>query len=872
MHCIHYHIHPNPNVAASSKSVHFFRISLTLHTQTHRSPRSPSRTMSDAQPSTSTTPPDASWLHAIVGELSSVNPASRARAAETLLELEFGEEGHGASWALALCAAGAVVPLLRMAQGVVRDPTTLAPVEEEKQAEAIECADAALLTLSELGAVATGLLEDEGYQLELDESNGQPLFVDSKSGMASAAPPKLRVAEEASEEEAWVFSLLVETLTLVTPLGINPNTGKIRWSVEVVEHVPARESSSGRVVPEVSVLDMVVEDGDLGDATRVLVVGPWRGSEGAVEAEKDPSEPLGVALDSWRDATYVTSAMMTPVDEIERVLICGCAGGAVAAFLQRYHPSVAIDVVEPDEAMVAMSTEHFELSCETCGDDVAIGDVGRPGTIRVFCESLSSFTARATADSYDVIIGSWPTLEDPQTVADGLNKVAGKSAVVALSSMRAETIELSLGGDDDSRARLLRDPADVTFEDVDDERPGKRSRDDIASAVRPRDVVCRFVSDPPTDAFVPEAWTERLTKKLGSALVDRFPYALAAVDSRGAFSVLDYAAVEDATGPHVQAPDVSNTAWDAFGATESVADVFDRSYWNAILGAHGCAVDGGRPEPSSDDIDVTASTALKSTLRDDGYVWGDVIVPPEETTALRRGIEALSDAKWPPACVFVSDIAWRVIDRLFAHAEALLGAECVLEPSVAAFKLEKDAANGKRYIGNNFGVPHRDYSLEDAIDAVDGSPQILSLWLPLNRVTEQNGCMYIVGKRDDPDGGKGDVSTKSAPDVPRGSAKALAPVDPGTLLAWSGNALHWGSACASDSDASPRVSVAFVFRRRGDAEKRADSRCAPLTRTRARETTLETRLAVIHHAIGVFEHWYGDADDVKNRLMRPPNA
>ena len=809
----------------------------------------------------------AATLRRIVRDLGAHDASQCAAAATALLELDIGD-GHGPAWALACVGAGVVVPLLRAVQRVPRDAHTLAPIESDGTTEEdVRAGDEALLALSELGGVAAGLLEDEGYQVELDDDSGRAIFVDSRSGMGSASAPVLKASESAPEEDRWRFALLVETLTLVTPLGVDAHTGRFHWSVEVVEYIGASDDGA----KELSVIDMAVEDGDLGDVTRALVVGPWQGSDGVVEAEKDPNEILGEALDSWRDATYVTSALMTGSKTLKRVLVCGCAGGAPAAFIRRYVPGARIDVVERDERITNLSIEHFGLECTKCDDAVDISSVGAEGEIRVFGESLIDAAKRMAPGAYDAVIGHWPACEgvDDDDVWRAICRVTSDAGVVAFTSTSADVVRSMIGGDE-TRARLLRDPANVTFDDVEGERPDKRARtgSDIASKVNSNDVVCCFMSPPSEDVFKAEAvaWDERLRAKLGTAAA-AFPYRLTACDTHGAISVLDYAVADDDEDNIARKPeaDGGNTAWDAFGDAEDVApkaDVFNAGYWNDILAAHGCSI-SGHSILAPTEVASNSSAKHVPELAENGYVWGEVVVPSDETSALRSGIEALIKAQWPPACIFVSDVAWRVIDMLFTHAEVLLGGECVLEPSVAAFKLEA-AASGKRYMGNNFGVPHRDYSLRDAVNK-NGSTQILSLWIPLNRVTETNGCMYIVSKKDDKDGGVGDVA-KSMPEVPRGAAKPLAPVDPGTLLAWAGNTIHWGSACQADSPNDPRVSVAFVFRKRGDAEASADARCAPLTRDEARATTLEKRLEIIHHAIGVFEHWYGDANDVKRRL------
>jgi len=799
----------------------------------------------------------ASALRAIALALSSANASERAAAAESLLELDIGAEGHGAEWALALCAAGVVVPLLRSVQLVRRDASTHAPAEGESE-DVVAAGDAALLALSELGGVANGLLENEGYQLELDEDTGQALFVDSRSGMASATVPTLRAQEDLDAEDAWAFGLLLETLTLVTPLGVNERTGALAWSVEVVDHVCEREEE-GR--PAVSVIDMAVEDGSVGDCTRALVAGAWRGSDGAVEAEKDPQEPLGVALDSWRDATYVATAMMASASPSPRVLMTSCAAGAVPSFLRTYWPSARVDVVESDGVVVDFAVKHFGFNCSRRDDVEEVATPGDAGDVRVWSRDFADVAAAAPRDRYDVIIGRWPS-GDARDVWDALCAIITDDGVMAFSSATPEALEMM----ETRRAALLRDPADVTFVDV-EARPDKRARASLSSALRANDIACALPASSSSSSertLDPNGWDERVVEKLGAADAARFPYRLASRDDHAGVTVLDYAAAEvDDVAP---AMDAQNAAWDTFGDADagpstSSPNVFDAAYWNGVLAAHGCSITDGC-DLGVATVDASETKKHVRSLQDDGYVWGDVVVPREDVDALRRGVDALVAASWPPACVFVADVAWRVIDRLFAHAEVLLGGECVLEPSVAAFKLEK-CASGKRYIGNNFGVPHRDYSLDDAVGE-DGT-QVLSLWLPLNRVTETSGCMYIVSKKDDEDGGRSDAA-KSAPEVPRGAAKPLAPVEPGTLLAWAGNIIHWGSACQPDSPDDPRASVAFVFRKRGVAESRADARCAPLDRASAAATTLARRLEIIHHAIGVFEHWYGDAKDVRDKL------
>ena len=63
---------------------------------------------------------------------------------------------------------------------------------------------------------------------------------------------------------------------------------------------------------------------------------------------------------------------------------------------------------------------------------------------------------------------------------------------------------------------------------------------------------------------------------------------------------------------------------------------------------------------------------VSSSLR--RYAVGGAAVPAADAAALAAAVAALSDEGWPPVCVFLSDLSWAVVDRLWEHAENLLGA------------------------------------------------------------------------------------------------------------------------------------------------------------------------------------------------------
>ena len=233
---------------------------------------------------------------------------------------------------------------------------------------------------------------------------------------------------------------------------------------------------------------------------------------------------------------------------------------------------------------------------------------------------------------------------------------------------------------------------------------------------------------------------------------------------------------------------------------------------------------------------------------------------------------ALKRRQLAPAHVYLYDAAWELALRVWPLAEAVLGAGCLLEPSFAAFALDPQKA-GTSYVGTNFGRPHRDYSYADSLeptpepsDSSEGvasaqALKVLSVWVPLNGVTTSNGCMYVVprpcdGGFADPLGTEG-LQSPRVPAERAGGVVALAPHPAGTFMCWTGNTVHWGSACGSgEAAADPRASLAFVFRRAGASLSVAE---VSLTRADVAAADTATRLQWVRKAIGFFKHWYPDA-------------
>jgi hypothetical protein len=237
------------------------------------------------------------------------------------------------------------------------------------------------------------------------------------------------------------------------------------------------------------------------------------------------------------------------------------------------------------------------------------------------------------------------------------------------------------------------------------------------------------------------------------------------------------------------------------------------------------------------------------------------------SAAILGGLEKLRVANISPFFIWMFDEPWQLLRSFWADAEELLGGPCVLEPTFAAYHLNPKLARQARgkYVGTNFGLPHRDYTFTDSHMA-NGKPKILTMWVPVTAVTSENGCMYVVPKEFDDNYDKDSVygeyacvitqiaffsenqglceltccsaagplllirfslglfaehmvvqttgwmAGKSHLSFPVAGARPLAPAAAGALCAWYGNVIHWGAHCHSSEEDNPRASVAWVFR------------------------------------------------------------
>lgn len=345
---------------------------------------------------------------------------------------------------------------------------------------------------------------------------------------------------------------------------------------------------------------------------------------------------------------------------------------------------------------------------------------------------------------------------------------------------------------------------------------------------------------------------------------------------------------DDAAAAPARLPDALQRLRDGDVSAVS-SQVRSASFWREVAGD--ClAASAGESMPVQTELPIPYEElhAMRASIQARGY--GVVQPSPgtwswdERLTGALAGLRAAADAfraaGWPPAFIFTLDEAWAVLDQIWAPMESLLGVGCAMDPSVFCWIATRPPAPSAEQAkapppraGANFGVPHRDFTCLQSLRKSDGAPAVLSVWLPLNDVTPENGCMMLVPRQLDahfskrwayahmrpalpPDADEADGPTEVRFNL--AAAKPLAPLAAGSIAAWVGNLIHWGTCCLPDAATAARASVGFNFLAEGE---RLQSTAPMLTRTMARELDLDGRLALIARSLLAYSPWYALSDD-----------
>jgi hypothetical protein len=302
----------------------------------------------------------------------------------------------------------------------------------------------------------------------------------------------------------------------------------------------------------------------------------------------------------------------------------------------------------------------------------------------------------------------------------------------------------------------------------------------------------------------------------------------------------------------------------------------------ARLGARGCTVvESCAAEAAAAAASSADSLMVLDPLRPT-FRWG--VEYERMLSRVDATMESLKAAGWPPVFVFLFDEPWLLIDRLFELVAPVLGEDCFLESSIYGWALSRskachaagaDADAPAAEVGGNFAVPHRDNAYADC-NFPDGTPSHLSLWMCVNDVGLDNGCMHVLPKDCDPRfhltkdywhervafSGAGQVRNSVRPpaeqlvlNFPMDKALPM-PAPRGSVLLWQPNCIHWGSSCSPSSFLEPRKSIAMSFRVSADRRPIASYERDLLSREKVRALSLEDRLVIVAESMLMYSKWF----------------
>jgi Phytanoyl-CoA dioxygenase (PhyH) len=269
---------------------------------------------------------------------------------------------------------------------------------------------------------------------------------------------------------------------------------------------------------------------------------------------------------------------------------------------------------------------------------------------------------------------------------------------------------------------------------------------------------------------------------------------------------------------------------------QRLALLCDQDYWRRLVPFATIEVKANGSLPR-ETVRITPDAAARETRRiaGDSYFCLHEVVEADRIGRMRRTIEVVRAAKWPPVFAFLFDDFWSIAqsEALLEFVEASVGPRCLQNTVIWAHWVVGEA-------GHEGWWPH--------IDAADEGDRFLSLWIALSDASVGNGCMSLVC----PGALTPEIaqSIRAHADLDCEAYRRMLqnvvalPVKAGSIIGWRGDVLHWGG--VNTGDPSPRISVALEFRSRDSAATKFE---APLIDPRHGPPPFALRLFAISKAL-----------------------
>jgi hypothetical protein len=194
-------------------------------------------------------------------------------------------------------------------------------------------------------------------------------------------------------------------------------------------------------------------------------------------------------------------------------------------------------------------------------------------------------------------------------------------------------------------------------------------------------------------------------------------------------------------------------------------------------------------------------------VRRDGYFKTQPALESAVNESLADAVRRVIGAGFHPLFVSVYDEFWKPLARLGAVLEPVFGAP----PRLLGDFWVWCVGPGQAPAG---WAPHRDHEVEETLEA-NGTPRLLTVWIPFTDATPENGCIYALPTSLDPNL----PFTPEIRAVPEVQNVIALPAAAGSVIGWNQYILHWGGRC-SDYATQPRISTGIYFQSSAVADYR----------------------------------------------------
>ena len=240
-----------------------------------------------------------------------------------------------------------------------------------------------------------------------------------------------------------------------------------------------------------------------------------------------------------------------------------------------------------------------------------------------------------------------------------------------------------------------------------------------------------------------------------------------------------------------------------------LGDVRNPDFWRALnpeLTISDFPLGAPRPRPAA--VPEIADLCRRQIIAE-GYLATPPIIPADELGRLVAGIERVVAAGLPSTLAAVYDEYYNIFAGLEPVFAPLMGDDYIMVTQGVWAFLVPPGDDGRTIWTS--GAPHRDRMGPDAPTLAHDVPSVLTLWVPLEDVTPDQSCLYVVPAPLDEDF----YTTERHVHVDKIRLQDVRclPARAGSVIAWSSHLIHWGSRASRFAE-RPRMSVTMYFQRR----------------------------------------------------------